>query len=738
MLRSLLESLKSVLVLLIFISACSPPIQVATVKGKLEKLPSESPKRDSSTEGTVSEVIPPRYPIVETGEFDDGKMWTFDRVPAEYLKSTYGIPADSAWFNKARLGALRFSTSCSASLVSSRGLVMTNHHCARESIIDVQKKGENLLDDGYYASHDSLERKVKDLYVEQLISIEDVSEEVLKAAEKVPGAGPKAEARRKRAEAIENRTNNKLKIADSTMTAQVVELYSGGKYALYTYRKFTDVRLVFAPELKIGYFGGDTDNFTYPRHTFDLSFFRIWSGDSVGVTPEYFTWNTTGVKEGDPVFVVGNPGSTSRLHTVDQLEYQRDIELPGLLEVLDDRTAVLAEFLSSVAADADSFDVRNDLMGARNTQKALEGQYKGLMDGEVLSRTYSAELQLEKEIGASDSLSQLYGSVLRDIGLLQVSKKASASKAAAFYHFLNPSVSSRILTRSIYGYVYTLLRQRGAPPEQLLEIRKEALAIKSWPKELEKTIIAHRLRDFSTYLGPTDPSMRRILGSLTIEQLADSLVSKTVLSDSAEFRKLLDGNYLASNDLSVNLINAIAPLYFTLDSELRAFGDREDAFLARLAMAGFAVRGEGSPPDATFSLRLADGRVSSYQSNGTMIPAFTDFNGLYALSEANKALSEWDLPQSWIDSRVEIPGDIPINLVSTNDITGGNSGSPLLNTNLEVVGLIFDGNLESLPNEYVFDTTSARAVSVDSRAILAALKYVYRADRLLLELGQSN
>ncbi len=732
--RSLLDSSKSVLVLLIFISACSPPIQIATVTGRMEKLPDTPEKDDSALSEVDSKPVGPLYPIVEPGKFDDGKMWTFDHVPAQYLRDTYGIPADSTWFDKARLGALRFSSICSASLVSSRGLVMTNHHCARESIIDAQKPGENLLDSGYYASHDSLERKVEDLYVEQLISIEDVTLEVLNAAEKVPGAGPKAEARRKRAEAIENRTKARLETTDKTMTAEVVELYSGGKYALYTYKKYEDVRLVFAPELKMGYFGGDTDNFTFPRHTLDVSFFRIWMGDSVGTTPEYFTWNTSGVNEGDPVFVVGNPGSTSRLHTIAQLEYERDVELPGVLEILDDRIAVLSDYVQSITAEADSFDVRNDLMGARNTQKSLEGQYKGLLHGDVLSRTYSSEIKLDQVIQESDSLSQLYGSVLKDIRLLQSSKKASSKKAAAFYHFLNPSVSSRILSRSIYGYVYSLLRQRGAPPEQLQEIRKEALSIKSWPPALEKSIIAHRLHDFSTYLGMADPSMKRILGTLTIEQLADSLVTQTALSDSTEFRKLLDGNYLASGDATVNLINALAPLYFTLDQELRSFGERETAFLARLSMAQFAVNGEDAPPDATFTLRLSDGVVQSYTSAGVHVPAFTNFTGLYALSNAKQGLLEWDLPPSWIAAEGELPGDIPYNLVSTNDITGGNSGSPLLNSQLEVIGLIFDGNLESLPNEYVFDTTAARAISVDARAIIAALKFVYHTDRLIDEL----
>jgi hypothetical protein len=740
--RSLFDSYRKSLVLLIFISACSPPVQVATVSGRLEPLP-DSPEMDHSEADSVrADAAEPLYPVVEVGRFDDGKMWTFDHLPTEYLKETYSIAADSSWFNKARLGALRFSTYCSASLVSPRGLVMTNHHCARESIIEVQKKGETLLDDGFYANADSLERKVPELFVEQLVGIEDVTPEVHKAAEKVIGAAPQAEARRKRAEAIENRTNARLKLEGKGQRAEVVEFYAGGKYSLYTYNKFDDVRLVFAPELKIGYFGGDTDNFTYPRHTLDMSFFRIWQHDSVAATPTYFEWNVDGINDGDAVFVVGNPGSTSRLSTVSQLEYERDIELPGVLEILDDRTNLLADYVAGIPAEADSFNVRNSLMEARNMQKALEGQHAGLLYGDILSRTYSSELVLRDSIASRQTWNELYGSVHDDISLLQISKKASAKKAAAFYHFLNPSVSSHILSRAIYGYVFTLLKQRGAPKEQLDEIRKEALAITSWPKELEKQVIAHRLADFSTYLGPADPTMKRLLGNGTIEEMVDSLVAKTVLADSSEFRKLLDDNYLASDDPTVNVINALAPLYFTLDQELRAFGDRENALQARLAIAQLAIFGEESPPDATFTLRLADGRVASFPRGRNTIDAFMTFESFYSLAyqRGDDPSSEWSIPQKWKDAESTFPKSTPINLVSTNDITEGNSGSPLLDSDLKIVGLVFDGNLESLPNEYVYDTTDARAVSVDARGMVAALRYVYGADRILTEIlpGQKN
>ncbi len=729
---------KYLLVLLIFISACSPPIQIATVSGRLEALPDVEEPTPSTTAEKATENQKPRYPIVNVGKFDDGKMWTFENAPTEYFKSTYNIEVDSSWYNKARLGALRFASYCSASLVSNRGLVMTNHHCARESVTKVQKDGENLLDNGFYAEADSLERKVKDLYVQQLIAMEDVTDEVLGAAENVPGAGPKAEARRKRAEAIENRVNQRLKSEKSAQTAEVVELYSGGRYMVYTYRKYDDVRLVLAPELEIGYFGGDTDNFTYPRHTLDVSFFRIWTADTVGVHPDHFTWSTSGIEEGDPVFVVGNPGSTSRLKTTAQLEYERDVELPGVLEVLDDRIDILHNYVASNRAQADSFNVRNDLMSARNSQKALRGQFEGLQLGEVISRTYSAEQTLSQSISVNSILTDKYGSVIRDIELLQESKKASAKKAAAFYQFLNPSVSSHILARAMYGYVYTILRQRGAPPEQLKEIVTEAKQITSWPKALESQIIAARLRDFATYLGPNDPTMKRLLGTRSVEQLADSVANYSVLSDSTEFRKLLEGNYLTSKDVSVGIIGAIAPLYFTLDQELRAFQEREDAFMARLAMAQFEVNGSSAPPDATFTLRLADGVVAPYSYKGEEVAAFTRIEGMYAMHEQNGDAEEWSLPESWLSKQSTIPQDTPLNLFSTNDITGGNSGSPLLNKDLEVVGLVFDGNLQSLPNEYVYDDVAARTVSVDARAILVALKYIYQADRLVGELQPTN
>jgi Peptidase S46 len=305
-------------------------------------------------------------------------------------------------------------------------------------------------------------------------------------------------------------------------------------------------------------------------------------------------------------------------------------------------------------------------------------------------------------------------------------------------HFLNPALSSRLLTRAMYGYVYTLLRQRGAMAEQLDDIRKEASQIKSWPRDLERQFVSARLRDFHEALGAADPTIKRILGGHTIGYMADSVATNSELADSSRFMALLDDNYLASGDVSVDLINSLAPLYFTLDQQLTNFKSREESFAARLARAQFAIYGATVPPDASFSLRIADGVVSGYAYNGTVAPAFTTFYGLLDQHYSHPGAEEWALPLRWVRPVKDLRYETQLNLVSTNDITGGNSGSPLLNDNLEIVGLVFDGNIESLPNQFLFTDKVARAVSVDSRGILEALHSVYDTDRIVQEIRQGR
>lgn len=719
---------------LLALSACTPPREVLTITSRPEVIPST--EGEDAGEPVIEASA--RYSEAAVKQFDDGRMWTFEAPPLDWFEEAYGFRPDDTWLQRARMGALRFGDICSASLVSHRGLVMTNHHCARDFVAKISREGERLLDDGFLALDEVQERPVRGLKVRQLVEIEDVSAEVNRAARDVPGWGPQADARQKRVEAIERRMKARLSPSDSTQEYKVVELVPGVRYSLYTYRVYHDVRLVWVPELEVGRFGGETDNFEWPRHTLDAAFFRIWEKGEPLRTADHFMFDPSGAEDGEAVFVVGNPGSTERLVTVSQLEYQRDVALPEDLLVLRNRIALLDTFVDEHPALADSFDVRNDLMGANNQLKALEGQLAALQDGWVLSRTQAWEDSVRAALGQSDSLASRYGRPFRDIRLIQQSKEISAPRARAFTHFLNPSVTSHILMRAMYGYVYALSARRGAPPETLKEIMDEAMTITDWPRELESHVIAARLKDFQRALGEEDPTVRRLLGSKTPEALADSVAMHSALADSAGFRNLLETNYLASKDPTVELINTIGALYFTLDGQVQALSEREAAIIDRLAELRYHLAGDSAAPDAGFTLRITDGRVAAYTASGSNLPAFTRFAGMSELDAQQGDGTEWDLPARWENLPPAFDATVPLNLVATTDITGGNSGSPLLDQQLRIVGLVFDGNRESLASEYVFSDEAGRTIAVDVRALIEVLEVVEDADRLILELLEGS
>ncbi|MFT4605583.1 MAG: hypothetical protein ACI9W4_002325 [Rhodothermales bacterium] len=721
-------------VLVFVLAACAPPVQVVPVT-RAPVIPA------TRTEAAVSPVQPRVNPYagIETGRFDSGKMWTFDQPPTDYFSEEYGLEADSAWFARARAAALRFSSHCSASFVSGEGLVMTNHHCARESITEVQEDGENLLKEGFLASTRADERKVKDLYVDKLELIRDVTDEIYEADRKDMPAGARAADRDRRATDLGTKLTKQIEAADSTRFVEVVPLYNGARYAAYTYRRYKDVRLVMAPELQIGFYGGDADNFTYPRYNLDMSFFRAYDAAGDPVVPEhFFPWSTSGASVDEAVFVVGNGGSTSRLNTVSQLEYLRDNEIPVTLDLLGARSAAFEKYIAEHPEDAEEYDLENAHFSIQNTLKSLEGQLGGLQSDWLIPRRGAAEEMLRASLTESDSLSRAYRGLFQEIAAVQGSKKASLGTAGAFAFFLHPTMGSRILARAMYGYVFTLVRQRGAPPEQRLEIRKEALAIKSFPAGLEKELITLRLQELERALGKADASIKRLLAGRTPAEVASALVDSTVLGDSTAFRKLLDDNFLSSRDAAVEPIEVIGPLYFTQSQQLSSFEEREAGLNARLGRARFAVYGHAVAPDATFSPRISDGLVRGYAEGTALIPPFTTFSGLYGRYQALGHEKDWALPERWIKRPESMNLETPLNLVTTNDITGGNSGSPLVNRDLEVVGLIFDSNLEALPNEFVYTDTRARAVSVDSRGILQALEEIYGATELVKELKQGK
>ncbi|MFB6271296.1 MAG: S46 family peptidase [Salinibacter sp.] len=678
---------------------------------------------------TVS--IPVGYDTVQAQRFDRGRMWTFATPPTKYLRERYGVTPDEEWLTKLKRGTLQFGDGCSASFVSSRGLVMTNHHCARDYVTDVSRKGESLLENGFYAETQGEERRAQSLHVDQLVKVEDVTQRVFDGLRR--GRRAPASARTERVSVLEEKMTAKVTERDSALRVKIQPTYRGTRYTAYTYRRYRDVRLVMVPSLQLGYFGGAADNFTYPRYALDVAFFRVYGSDGKPLQPEhYFSWAEEGARPQDPVFAVGHPQSTSRFKMVSQLKYLRNHQLPNRLETLRKRRQVMGEYITAHPDSAKRYDLRNTYFSIRNTIKGKQGQLRGLQDPYLLARRGAAIQALQDSIQAVDSLRQRYGTIISQIDRLQQSKAIIADKASAFTTFSNLKLGSRILVRALHGYYYDFLRTRGAPPDRIESIREDAEKITDWPPGLEKKVLLAQFREIREAYGADHPTVQRLFTSRTPEELATRLVEKSALLDSTAFLKLLDEGYRQSNDPSVPVIEALAPMYLNVTRQIQDVRQSERRLSARLSRARFAIYGTHFPPDATGSLRLSDGRVKGYRYNGTTAPPFTQFFGLYDRYHSHNQ-EAWSLPPKWSTAADSLDLGTPLNLVSTVDISGGSSGSPLLNKDLELVGVVFDSNMEGLPNEYLFRTHSARAVAVDVRGILEALRTVYDADRLVAE-----
>jgi len=705
-----------------------------TVSVPVVERPEETESVDDTLEATATEAvsIPSPYDTVQAQRFDRGRMWTFENLPASYFRETYGFTPDDEWRTRAQRGALRFGSGCSASFVSSRGLVMTNHHCAREHITDVRRDEEALLENGFYAAAHSDERRAPELHVDQLVEAENVTGRVYDGLRQGREAG--AQAREQRVQSLQEQLTAEASTRDSSLRVEVKALYQGARYTAYTYRRYEDVRLVMAPELQLGFFGGTEDNFTYPRYALDVAFFRVYTSEGEPLRPEHhFSWDTEGARPNESVFAVGHPGTTSRLEMVSQLEYQRDHELPRRLETLRTRGDLLEAYIRSNPDSSHRYDLRNTYFSIENTIKGQAGQLRGLRDSYLLARRGAAIQALQDSILAVDSLRQSYGTIVERIGGLQQSKVVMAEKAGAFATFANLELGSRILVRALHGYYYDFLRTRGAPPDRLEAIREDAEQVTDWPPGLEKEFLVAQFEEIRAAYGADHPTVQRLFKTRTPEEVAVRLVEESALMDSTRFLTLLDEGYRKSDDPSVPVIEALAPMFLNTTRQMQDVRASERTLNARLSRARLSIYGTTFPPDATRSLRLSDGRVRSYSYNGTTAPPFTTFHGLYNRSVSHDA-EAWALPSRWVAAVDSIDLDTPLNLVSTVDISGGSSGSALLNKDLEVVGVVFDSNMEALPNEYLYRRNGARAVAVDGRGILEALRTVYGADRLVEEI----
>jgi hypothetical protein len=672
------------------------------------------------------------YPGLETG-----KMWTFDVPPLDYWARRYDFRPDQAWLDRVRLASVRqvAAAGCSASFVSSDGLVMTNHHCARECIADAARPAEDLLANGFYATRREDERPCADWNIDQLLAISDVTDSVDAA---VPaGADPNraAAARTARMRALERA----CAAQGPDLLCQVVTMYRGGQYKLYTFRRYTDVRLVFAPEGQMAFFGGDPDNFTYPRHDLDVSFYRVYRDDEPLRPEQYFRFSRTGAQAGDLVFVTGNPGSTGRLNTVAQLEFIRDYQYPYQLDVYARQIAAYKE-LSALSPER-AAALRNTIFSLENSQKAVRGYLAGLIDPALMAHKRRWETDFRARVQADPTLRRAYGDAWDEVA--RIDRELAALDGRRRFHAVG-AFGSRLL-----GYAGVIARwhaetakpdsARLAPFRDANRAGLERQLYSATPVDtaVERRLLVAYLSALAARLPANDPVRRAALGGRTPEAAAAALVQGATILTADQRRALVMGGAAAvagSADPFLALARVIDPLERAVSRQVSDLLNRESRQSERIARALLAVFGSGVAPDATFSLRITDGEVRSYPYNGTIAQPFTTFHGLYDRWAGFGGHEPWHLPQRWIDRRGALDLTTPLNGISTNDIIGGNSGSPVINRDAEVVGLIFDGNIESLPPRWLYTEATNRSVWVDARGIVEALRKIYDAGALADEL----
>ena len=674
---------------------------------------------------------------VHAGPHAMGKMWTFEYPPAKYFTDTYGFDADSAWFERIRLSVLRIP-GCSASFVSSDGLVVTNHHCVRGAVARVTRPGETLLDSGFYAVTRDQERRIPGYYADRLIAVQDVSDEVFAAMDPAASDDERQTLRAQAVDRIEKRAGERYDDGRSTIHVQVIPLYNGGRYSAYIFRRFTDVRLVAAAELQMGFFGGDSDNFTYPRYALDFGFLRVYDADGQPFhTDHWLAWGMKGVEQGDVVFVVGNPGRTSRLTTMAQLEYDRDVNVPAVVTALDERLQAMRAFYEADPETGEAMDLRNQAFSLSNSLKAYSGRLDALHDPAVMAVRRDIERKFLAAVDADPDLKARYGDVVQRIADIQAQKRELAPRHAAFLMLGRRGSSSITIARAALAAQWLDAQTAGAPRDSIDAIARRLLALGDLPRSLEHAFLAARFADFLRYLGPDHELTRIALARATPDRAAATLLDASVLADSARTAAAFERHAISEDDPALRIIRTLMPLYVDYSARYAALSTEERDLAQNLGRARFAIYGTAMPPDGSSSPRITDGVVLPYAYNGTTAPVYTTFYGVYDRFHAFGPNSEWNLPLRW---RTPPPGldlGTPLNFISTADTYGGNSGSPAITPDFHIVGLNFDRNIEGLSRDYVY-TLRGRNIMVDVRAIMAALVNVYHADRIVQELEASR
>jgi hypothetical protein len=663
---------------------------------------------------------------------DEG-MWTFDNPPKKQIQEKYGFVLNQQWLDHVRLASVRFNDGGSGSFVSPHGLILTNHHVALGQLQKVSTKDRDYVKDGFYARSAAEEMKCPDLELNVLESMEDVTRKVQGVVAPGMSDNDAFQARNAEAARIEKES------LDSTgLRSDVISLYEGGEYWLYRYKRYTDVRLVFAPEEKIAFFGGDPDNFTYPRYDLDMALFRAYENGKPVESRDFLRWNPKGAQAGELVFVSGNPGTTDRLSTMAQIEAQRDTKLPARIAQIRRRLSVLKEY--AARGPEQMRQATSQLRRLENSLKAFQGEYNGLLNKTLIANRQKEESEFRARIAANPDLSAKYGKSWDAIAGAQ-KKELSRYKEISFRSLRGSRIAS--LASAIVRYVAEIRkpdaqRLEGFHDSQLESLRFALFSPAPVYRDMDTVLLADSLQESLEQLGSADPFVQAALGGRTPLEVTQQVIGGTKLAD-PEFRKgLIEGGQTAvdaSKDPAIELARKTDPVEREIekwseenvDSVLTAAGEK-------IGRARFAVYGKTVYPDATFTLRLSYGTVKGYPMNGTEAPPKTTFYGLYDRSFSFGGLPPFDLPARYIEGRNKLNLATALNSVSTCDIIGGNSGSPVINKNAEIVGLIFDGNIESLVGTYVYNEIDNRAVAVDTAGMIEALRKLYDANDLADEI----
>ena len=676
--------------------------------------------------------------------FADEGMWLFNSPPLKQLKDKYQFEPTPQWLEHLQKASVRFNSGGSGSFVSANGLVITNHHVGADTLQKMGDAQHNYLRDGFYARTQAEEIKSTDLELNILMSIEDVTARVSGAVKAGMTSDQASGARNAVIAAIEKESKDK-----TGLRSDVVTLYQGGAYHLYRYKRYDDVRLVFAPEQQMAFFGGDPDNFEYPRYDLDICIFRVYENGQPAKIDHFLKWNSQGPTDGELTFVSGSPGKTDRQLTLDELADTRDRYVPYALRMFNRREVL--ELSYSARSFENARKARDDLFGNQNNRKRYDGYLEGLLDPQIWSALRAREQKLRDAIARDPkfkSTISAYDRIKR--------AQAEIAKNAPVYNYLEQERPStvgyrgpRALSGNLFKYARLLTRaiderarSNGERIAQFRDSARESLELELFSTEpiyddYEVLRLTDSLTDFASQFGADNPLVQKVLAGKSPHARAVELVTGTKLKDVAVRKDLYHKDAAALQAAHDPMID-LARLVDGIAREARKLYDVQDEIkkqaYAEIAKARFAIEGTGSYPDATFTLRLSYGTVRGYEQDGKQIPAFTDFAGLYQRSDEHDNKPPFDMPQRWISKKADLDLATHLDFVSDADIIGGNSGSPVVNKSNEFVGIIFDGNIQSLVLDCIYTDTQARAVSVDSAAITEALRKVYDAGALADEL----